>query len=152
MANKNERQSASLSWSKKATIILTMESVPMDNIRTRANVPLTTEGGKGVVSRRGTRCYTSLTHKLARPGVPVCQSPEVPSVTNVAALRQFRSPLNIQLAQRWCCGITPKLFRFVDRVVDLHRVTLKAFLFGFESSDAKPAYSLQYLNNYIVRE
>lgn len=125
----------------------------MENIRTRTNVPLTTEGGEGVVSRRGT-CNSGhplLTHKLARPGLPVCQLPEASSVTNAAALRRFRTPVDSQLMQRWCSGITPKLFRFVDRVVDLRRVSLKAFLFRTESSDAKTAYSLQNLNNYIVR-
>ena len=124
----------------------------MENIRARANVSLTMEGGRDVVSRRGTASgYTLITHKLAQPGVPVRLLPEVSSVTNAAALRRFRRPLNVQLKQRWCCGITPKLFRFVDRVVDLRRVSLKAFLFRTESSDAKTAYSLQNLNNYIVR-
>lgn len=125
----------------------------MENIRARANVSLTMEGGRDVVSRRGTASgYTLITHKLAQPGVPVRLLPEVSSVTNAAALRRFRRPLNVQLKQRWCCGITPKLFSFVGRVLDLHKLTLTAFLIGSESSDAQPAYSLKCLNNYIVRE
>lgn len=123
----------------------------MDSNRTRTNVPAPTEGGIGVVSRNGTRCYTHSIHPLTQSGFSACHSPEVPSVTNAIALHRFCPPLNVQLVQQWCCVLTPKLLSFVDRVVDLHRVALKAFLFGFESSVATPANSLPYLNNDTMR-
>jgi hypothetical protein len=123
----------------------------MESRLTRTNVPRSRELGDGVVSRDGTRRYTQSIHLLTRPGVPVCPSQEVPSVTNAIALHRFSTPLNIQLVRQWCCELTPKLFSVVDRVVDLHKLTLQAFLFGSESSVAKPANSLPYLKPYYVR-
>ena len=118
----------------------------MESSRTRTNVPKPTEGGIGVVSRNGTRRYTPSIHLLTRPGVSDCPSPEVSTVTNAIALHRFSHLWNVQLVRQWCCELTPKLLSFVDRVRDLHRVTLKVILFGFESSVAKPANSLPYLN------
>lgn len=134
-----------------ATIILTMELVPMESNQTRTNVPTLTEGGIGVVSRNGTRSYPQVVNPLTQPGLPVCPLPEVPSVTNAIALHRFSTPLNIQFVRQWCCELTPKLFSFVDRVRDLHRVTLKALYIGFESSVAKPANSLPHPTTYYVR-
>jgi hypothetical protein len=125
--------------------------VPMESSRTRTNVPKPTEGGIGVVSRNGTRCYTQSIHPLTQSGFSVLPSQEVPSVTNAITMYRFCHPLNVQLVRQWCCELTPKLFSFVGRVVDLHRVALKEFLFGFESSVAKPANSLPYLNNDSMR-
>lgn len=124
----------------------------MESSRTRTNVPAPTEGGIGVVSRNGTRCYTHSIHPLTQSGLSACHSPEVPQVTNAIALHRFSVPSNVQLVRQWCCEITPKLLSFVDRVVDLHRVALKVMLFGFESSVATSANSLPYPKHYIVRE
>lgn len=123
----------------------------MESNVTSANVPTPTVGCDGVVAREGTRCYIQLTKQSTRPGLPVCPIHEVPSVTNAIALHRFSTPLNIQLVRQWCCELTPELFRFVDRVADLHRVTLKALYIGFESSVAKPANSLSVPTTYYVR-
>ena len=125
----------------------------MESKMASANVPPLTDrrGGDGVVTRDGTRRYTQQAKQSTQSGLPVCPQPEVSSVTNAIVSHRFSTPLNIQLVRQWCCELTPKLFSFVDRVADLHRVALKVFDFGFESSVAKPANSLPHPTTYNVR-
>lgn len=126
-----------------------MEIVPMDSIRTRANVPQPGEWLFGVVSREGTKENSFASPVLTQPGLPKSSIHEVASVTNAITLHRFSKPWNYHLKQQWCVQ-PPKLFSFVDRVLDLHKVTLKAFIFESESSVAKSANSLPCSNTGIA--
>lgn len=114
----------------------------MDSNQTGANVPKSTDGGAGVVSRIGTCCNrnTIVSSTMTQSGLSKLGY-KVSTVTNAIIECRFRLLWDLYTMQQLGCAF-PRLFDFVSRVLDSRRVALKDFLSGFESSVATYANSL----------